>query len=126
SRSLPSATSSTPARTRPRTWARLPATSWAQSRRSVASDEAYGHIPGGGAPANPPAHNGRDEGSSPIRVDPGPGAGGQPPQGHEPPPGVVVEGVPGLVGGQVGPVQGPLGPPGGGLRAARRNIPSTH
>src|SRR5919107_1926918 len=73
-------------------------------------------MPGSGAPANPPDHSGLP--GSPIPVDPGPGAGGQPPQGHEPPPGVVVEGVAGLVGGQVGPVQGPLGPPAGGLAAA--------
>src|SRR5215217_4148865 len=125
SRSLPSPPSSTPAATRPRTWARLPATSWRQRRRSTASEEAYAHMPGSGAPANPPAQSGR-EGSppdgSPIPVDPGPGPGGQAPQGHEAPPGVVVEGVAGGVGGQVGPVQGPLGPPAGGLAAPGRQL----
>src|SRR5215208_971511 len=120
SRSLPSPSSSTPAATRPRTWARLPATSWRHSRRSTASEEAYAHMPGSGAPANPPAHSGGD--FSPIPVDPGPGAGGQAPQGHEAPPGVVIEGVAGGVGGQVGPVQGPLGPPAGGLAAPGRQL----
>src|SRR6266705_1515442 len=94
---------------------------------------------GWGGAAKPPAHNGppgagaaapgSPAGGEPGRagslstgVDPRPGPGGQAPQGDEPAPGVVVEGVAALVGGQVGPVQRPLGPAPGDLAAAGREL----
>ena len=59
-------------------------------------------MPGSGAPANPPptaAQALRAQASSPIPVDLAQVRAGQAPQGHEPSPGVVVEGVAALVGG---------------------------